>query len=187
MKILKREKDLFKTVFMTFLITTTMVSCGDNKSGSGGSSGPNNGISVYGGADMYGGAQINNYVRTISQESQCQQGGSRTKISIPLQGVNINTGSIYFGKTAQGDIAVIQNQNGQSIMEVLLCPRSGLSGQGRLIGNSVVVNSSYSCPFSEITAASIELNSNQFGPVPLAFYPIDIDGRSSLCQGGSYY
>jgi hypothetical protein len=188
---------------MVALATTLMVSCGkENKSGDPTN---NNQYSNNGGFGGYNYGNINtnnmnlpgNWQNIVMNENPCQistyQNGSpfnnngtgRTRVVIPLNGVNINQGSVHIGVTPEGDIAIASNQAQGAVVELLLCPRPDLTGQGGLMNNPVLESDS-SCPLSKITDTDISLSSNSgYGNYILQFAPIHIYGTdrySSLCR-----
>lgn len=179
----KRVQNLLKAAVMLGLTSTLMVSCGKkNTTGGGGS---DSGIyDVY--TQTYAGAQgmnlPSNWFEIIAQENPCQQGGRRAQVQIPVD-VNVNAGGLYVGVTSYGDVSVIHNQGGRPVMDLHICPRAGLTGQGQLTQHPVL-NNSRVCPIGEITAGDVVLYGQQVH-YQLKFAPIHIPngGRySRLCQ-----
>ena len=197
-----RASHLIKSILMLAFAVTLMVSCGkENKSGDA-----NNNPNQYNNGN-YGGFQygnINNngmnlpgdWMNIVMNENPCQvsyqngspfnnSGSGRTIVTIPLNGVNVNQGSVHIGVTPQGDVGIVSNQNNGPVIELHLCQRPDLTGQGGLSSNPVI-NSSDNCPLSEITSMNVSLAGNpQFSAYILQFAPIHIQGTnrfSSLCQ-----
>ncbi len=189
------------------VISATMVSCGKNNKSGGGSSSSGGGIGV-GGFGSYGNINVAGYsgnlgqlLNVVASENPCrttgggygygygqqpyQNSNARTVVAIPLQGINVNAGSLYVGVTPEGDIAVVSNTNGGPRMELHLCARPDLTGQGQLMANPVL-NSSQRCPIGEITASDVMLQSSAGAqPYILKYAPIHIPGTdrySSICQ-----
>jgi hypothetical protein len=190
-----RARNFFKVTTMLTLMSLLLISCGgENESGNNrnnvngynyaGISTAGNGISLPG-----------NWLQIVHNENPCRVNsnfnGQNTSVSgkirvvVPLQGANINAGAFYAGVTPEGDVGIVSNQGNGPVMEVFLCPRADVSGQGSLMATPVL-NTSRECPIGEITAANISLQ-GQFGyNYNLSFAPINIlgtDRRSSLCQG----
>lgn len=202
----KRETHYLKKLFMALVVSTILVSCGqDNRSG--GDDVFNNGLGV-GGFNYAGIASVNgttlpaNWLQTVGAENPCRstnlnygQGysqyqnvnaaGNRQRIVIPLSQYNVNAGAAYVGVTPEGDIGIVSHQNQGPVLEVYLCARPDVTGQGQMI-RQPALNTSYTCPVSEITASDITLQTNQgLGDYLLKFAPIHIQGtdrRSSLCR-----
>lgn len=184
-----RANKLAKVIFMALLASTLLVSCGqNNSSGGGGGTVP----VVPGGIPGAGFGAGSANLGVIEQENPCRTGvggvptgAARILTNLQIQGANVNVGSSYVGVTPEGDVAVISNVNGVATMQLSLCPRPDLTGNGRLNGQPVL-NTSMLCPFGEITAANVSLDSSfGFPPYMLAFAPIHIPGTdrfSSLCR-----
>lgn len=196
---MKTRAKLFKLVFLMLVTSAFMVSCGKNNK-SGGSSTATTPVcdasdpycipgGSYGGIDTAGYGSFSQNLSVVAQENPCrvanQMTNERVKVTIPLVGVNVNTGSMYVGVTPEGDIGVVGNINGVPAMDLHLCPRPDLTGQGNLLG-SPVLNTSQLCPIGEVTAANVALMSNSgYGDYILQFAPIHVPGTdrySSLCR-----
>ena len=190
-----RANHLFKSIFTMALVSTLFVSCGKDNS-SGGSKKKNNyGTYNYGNITSYNGSQVpNNWLEVVSSQNPCISSGSygyngsnnnrsignRVRTVVPLQGINVNAGSVHVGVTPEGDIAIASNQNQGPVLEILLCPDA--TGQGSLASNPVL-NISQVCPLSEITAADVSLYSNSgYGNYLLKFAPIHIPGTDRISQ-----
>lgn len=98
--------------------------------------------------------------------------------------LNVRPGAHYVGVTPEGDIMVISNNRGRVEAQMLICPRPNLTGSGSFSGEPVL-NSSFICPVSEITASNLVLDAeNGLPPYILSFAPIHIPGTervSELC------
>lgn len=174
-------------------ISAMAVGCGaDNTSGKSGNStaGTNGyGTGVYnypGYGNQYGNMTLDQMLPIIAQENPCLQGGQRSYVQIPLQGINVNVGSSHLGVSPFGDIAVVHNV-GQPVMDLHICPRAGITGQGQLLYNPILETSQY-CPVGQITAADIMLSGQV--PYQVKFAPIHIPGTdqlSQLCNMQGYY
>jgi len=185
------------------VIGLMVASCGkENKSGNSGSGGaipPT--VGTYP-STMNGNQLPANWLDIVAQENPCagsQQGyqvgnpgagiNQRQQSQLAVNGnVNVNAGAIYLGVTSYGDIALVQNQNGQAIMNTYTCPRGGAAGQVQLVQNKVVaLNLSNECEVDEITAANVMVTVQGVG-MELAFRKINIPGaQSSICRGQIYY
>ena len=185
-----RAKHLARLFFMAFCVSTLMASCGKNNS-SGGGGGATTGVwpgSTYAGVGTLPG----NFIQIIETENPCRTGvggvpqnAPRIVTAIPLQGANVNAGGVFVGVTPEGDVGVISNQGQGPVMELRLCPRPDLTGNGQL-ASQPVLNTSTMCPIGEITAANVTLaSSSGMGNYIFPFAPIHIPGTdrfSSLCQ-----
>jgi len=176
----------FKTIAIILFVASLSVGCGkNNTSGDNSSTQATVGWGGFGGGTYAGGngnSLPSNWMDIVAQENTCYQGGTRAATSLTVN-ANVNVGALYVGVTSYGDISVIRNENGQSVMHMYICPRSGLNGQGNLT-SQVVVENSQSCPMGQISNADIQLGSQYGQPYYLAFRPIHIQGygSSSLCQ-----
>jgi hypothetical protein len=183
-----RVKNFLKLVTMLTFVSTVLVSCGDNKNTSGGSK--SSGYSYPSVSTSGNGMSLpSNWLSIVQSENPCRTGSNsnnRTRVVVPLNGVNVNAGAYYTGVTPEGDVGIVSNQSGGPVMEVYICQRPDLTGQGSLMNNPVL-STSYECPIGEITRTNIALQ-GQYGTYNLSFAPINIigtDRRSSLCQ--NYY
>ncbi|MCO4754641.1 MAG: hypothetical protein KC478_09160 [Bacteriovoracaceae bacterium] len=176
----------FKTIAIILFVASLSVGCGkNNTSGDSSSTQATVGWGGFGGGTYVGGngnSLPSNWMDIVAQENTCYQGGTRAATSLTVN-ANVNVGALYVGVTSYGDISVIRNENGQSVMHMYICPRDGLNGQGNLT-SQVVVENSQSCPMGQISNADIQLGSQYGQPYYLAFRPIHIQGyvSSSLCQ-----
>lgn len=201
----KRETHYLKKLIMALVMATLLVSCGqDNESGKKSSS--YNGFGVagfnYNGIVSANGTNLpSNWQQTVANENPCRSttnsygngyqqnqqisSGTRQRIVIPMTGYNVNAGAAYVGVTPEGDIGIVSNQAQGAVLEVYLCNRPDVTGQGQVI-KQPALNTSYSCPLSEITASDITLSTNSgYGDYLLKFAPIHIPGTdrySSLCR-----
>jgi len=189
-----RANHFFKIAFMAVLVSTLFVSCGKNNSSGGGSNTVTpNPYGTYPGSTYAGVGQLpSNFIQIIEQENPCRTGvggvpanAARISAVIPLQGANVNAGGVFVGVTPEGDVGIITNQAQGPVMEIRLCPRPDLTGNGQLVSNPVL-NTSQMCPVGEITAATISLaSSSGMGNYTLPFAPIHILGTdrfSTLCR-----
>lgn len=192
----KRETHYLKKLFMMLTFAALLVSCGqDNESGRDDDF--NNPFGVSGGFNYNGftgtnGQSANALLEVIGNENPCRSSfgvnststNSRVRTVVPLNGINVNAGAVHVGVTPEGDIGVISRQSNSAVMELYLCVRPDLTGQGS-ITQQPALNTSFSCPISEITATNVSLPSNAgLGPYLLQFAPIHIPnaGRySSIC------
>lgn len=180
-----------KNLGVLSVITMMSIACGkDNTSGkSGNNSNVNGGTGIYnypGYGNVYGTMSLDQILVTVGQENPCLQGGQRAYTQIPLQGINVNVGSSHLGVSPFGDIAVVHNI-GQPVMDLLICPRAGLTGQGQLLYNPIIETSQF-CPVGQITAADVMLSGQV--PYQVKFAPIHIPGTdqlSQICNNGMYY
>lgn len=167
-------------------ISIMAVSCGgDNTSGKSGNSNTGN-IGTFGNypgyGNVYGNMSLDQMMPIIGQENPCAMGGQRSYVQIPLQGINVNVGMSHVGVSPFGDIAVVHNI-GQPVMDLHICPRAGLTGQGQLLYNPIIETSQW-CPVGQITAADVMLSGQV--PYQVKFAPIHIPGTdqlSQLCNG----
>ena len=187
-----RANHFFKTAFLAVLISTLFISCGKNNS-SGGSGTATTPVAGFPGTTYAGvGALPANFIQIIEQENPCRTnvGGvpanaARIVTTIPLQGVNVNAGGVFVGVTPEGDVGIVTNTTGAPAMELRMCPRPDLTGNGQLVSNPVL-NTSQLCPVGEVTALNVSLaSSSNFGNYLLPFAPIHIMGTdrfSTLCS-----
>ena len=197
----KRENHYFKGLFMALMVSTLLVSCGaENESGKSRNNNPFGGYSYAGITSANGMRLPSNWLEIVGNQNPCQSAGGyygstynnnqRRRVVIPLQGYNVNAGAAYVGVTPEGDIGIVSNQKNGPVIEMYLCPRPDLSGQGQVI-KQPALNTSSSCPVSEITAMDVSLTSTSgYGNYLMKFAPIHIPnaGRvSQLCQQGGYY
>lgn len=180
-----------KNLAVILFVATLSVACGKNNTSGDSSNNSNVGWGGFGGGVYQGGngnSLPSNWMDIVSSENSCYQGGNRAQTSINVN-AQVNVGALYVGVTSYGDIAVIRNENGQSVMHMYLCPRNGLTGQGNVM-SQVVVENSYSCPIGQISNADVQLSSSYGQPYYLGFRPIHIQGtqaQSSLCNNYQYY
>ena len=207
----KKKNNYFRTVFMMIAMSLTLISCGQsNKSGqtNNGTIGNFGTISGFGNNGAIGGFNYSgitsangltlpsNWLQVIAQENTCRTPNFGTQITntqervryvVDLTGFNVNAGAAHVGVTAEGDITIISLQAQGPVMEILACNRPDLSPNVTPTGN-FVVNTSNSCPISEVTSANVQIPSSLgFGGYTLAFFPIHIPGTqqfSSLCFNG---
>ena len=181
-----------KKIAITSFTAALLVSCGGKNTSGGANSGV---FGAYGGLSGGNGyADFGAILQQVAIENPCRinggagggQGvGARQSTTVNLQGINVNSNSSYVGVTAEGDIAVVYNNNGIAAMDMYLCPRPNTNGQGELT-KFPVLNTSQQCPVGEITAADVLLYANQSQPYYLKFFPIHIPNAgkySQVCQG----
>lgn len=121
---------------------------------------------------------------TIMKENKCNDNASRSLTTTIIKGLDVHKDATHFGVTPQGDIAIITNDNGKAVLELLICDRPNLNGSGS-ISNKFELNPSPECLVSEITAGNVTLGGHNRLSYLLNFAPIDIPGTdrtSSLCQ-----
>ena len=196
----KRETHYLKKLFMALVMSTLLVSCGqENESGKKNKNNPfgvNGGYSYSGFTSASGKSLPSNWLATVGNENPCKSSygytssnNQRVRAVVQLQGINVNAGAVHVGVTPEGDIGIISRQNNGPVMEIYLCRRPDLTGQGT-ITKQPALNTSYACPISEITAADVQLpSSSGYQPYLLKFAPIHIQnaGRySQLCQQSQY-
>ena len=177
-------KKLVMKMVVISITSLLLISCGGTKNTSGGS---NSKDPVVTNPDIFAGgngtALPPNWQDIIRQENPCQYGGNqRRTVTFPVQ-VNANVGSMYVGVTSEGDIAYIQNQNGNITLTAEICARPDL-GNGGQVSQKIVVNNSLACPVGEITEAYISLQGN-YGTYTLGLRPIHVPNigiASSLCR-----
>lgn len=190
MKTLNFGRNAFTTALMLLVLVFT-VACGENNT----SGKKRNNINTpwggaFGGGTYYGGnggALGSNWLDQVAAENPCVYGGQRaqTQLQVPA---NVNVGALYVGVTSYGDIGIVNNQNGVGIMTLYICPRAGLTGQGSLMSQVVVENSTH-CPVGQISNADLILQA-QGTQYPIALRPIHIPNMgivSSICSNGMYY
>lgn len=206
----KVQKNYFRSIFMMILMSLTLISCGqDNKSGDSSSSNNTGFITGFGVGGAIGGfnysgissvngiALPSNWLAVIAQENFCNVPNigfngvattERVRIVVPLTGFNINAGAVFVGVTVEGDIGIISLQAQGPVMELLACQRPDLTSSAIPTGGNIVTNVSRECPVSEITAATIAVQSSQasqfFQNYTFLFAPIHVRGTqrfSSLC------
>lgn len=127
--------------------------------------------------------QSDEVLSTVMKENKCETSSERTLVTVALPGLEVHKDAEHYGVTVDGDIAIISNDNGKAVLQILMCERPGLTGSGGITGK-FILNSSPECLVSEITAGTLTLGSN-LGRYILPFAPIDIPGTertSSLCQ-----
>lgn len=162
-------------------ISLMAISCGGKNTSGKTKNSSTNGTGIYnypGYGNTYGNMTLSQMMPIIGQENPCAQGGQRSYVQIPIQGVNVNVGSGHIGVSPFGDIAVVHNI-GRSVMDLYICPRAGLTGQGQLLYNPILATSKY-CPIGQITAADVMLSGQV--PYQVKFAPIYIPGTNQLSQ-----
>lgn len=199
----KRETHYLKKLFMAVIMSTLLVSCGqENESGRKGINNPFGGFNYAGIASANGMNLPANWLQVVGNENPCRStsgynygpgyqqnqtvgAGQRQRIVIPMPNFNVNAGAAYVGVTPEGDIGIVSNQNQGPVLEVYICVRPDVTGQGQVI-RQPALNTSQRCPVSEITASDITLSTNSgYGDYLLKFAPIHIPGTdrfSSLCR-----
>lgn len=194
----KRETHYLKKLFLALVMSTVLVSCGqENESGKRRNNNPFGGFNYAGIASSNGMSLPSNWLQTVGNENPCRSTGGygytnnqnynnqRRRVVIPLTGYNVNAGAAYVGVTPEGDIGIVSNQSQGPVFEMYLCPRPDLTGQGQ-VTKQPALNTSYSCPISEVTASDVSLATNSgYGNYLLKFAPIHIPGTdrfSSLCR-----
>ena len=176
-----RVNNILKTALLVGLTATLLASCGKKNSSGGKKSGGGTVVDDYGIYSTANGAP-GNWFEIVEQENPCYQGGQRAFVQIPLN-ANVNAGAVHVGVSSYGDITVVHAETGQPTMDVYICPRADLTGQGDIL-QYPVLNTSYECPISEVTAADIVLYGSQV-QYQVKFAPIHIPnaGRySQICQ-----
>jgi hypothetical protein len=188
MKVQTKKRTSTARLFQNLVILSSLamlaIGCGnENTSGKGNNNAPINngyGIGQYGNG-QYGQYSMQQIIEIVGQENQCAQGGQRALVQIPLNGVNVNIGNSHVGVSSYGDIAIVHN-NGAAVMDIYICQRAGVSGQGQLLANPIL-EASQQCPIGQITAANIVLSGQQ--QYQVAFRPIHIPNvniYSQVCQ-----
>ena len=194
MKTQKKGLRLLKNLFLISTVFVLAISCGkDNTSGNSNST-TSGSTDVFGNYGQVGGLSSSQLLNTISQENPCigsgqfgsQQisGTQRVKSQITLSSVSSNIGTISMGVSSYGDIAIIQNQNGQVVADLYLCPRVSMTSTVNQISN-IVINHDSICPVSKIDSAYFEIQSQSGFAYRFGVAPIHIPGtnrQSSLCQ-----
>lgn len=161
------RKTMLKTFALTLSLALVATGCG-NKNKSGRSNG------YYSQLGLSGIPNISPNVNMAAFGNiPCSTGSGRQQVqfNVPLN-ATINT--TYVGVTLEGDLAFITASGAanQGIFTASICQRYGLTGSGRLAANPTInVTRSYTCPFGEITAATMYLQ-GQGGYYTLAFFPI---------------
>ena len=183
--------------FVLVLSATLLVACGgeQNKSSGGGSS--SSGYGNYPGGTTFGnGTQLpNNWVEIVLNENPCidyntgQVNNARTRVIVPLQGMNVNANSMFAGITYEGDVGIVSNRNNQPVIEIFACRRPDLqsNARGYIVSQSgvpPVLNYSRNCAVGEVTAMDIGLETPQGGYL-LKFYPIYLNSMNSRNNGSS--
>jgi hypothetical protein len=123
-------------------------------------------------------------LHTIEVENQCLSGGHRSLTTIELTHVKAYEGSRYAGVTTFGDIALVYNKDGSTMLDLYICTREGLNGSG-VITSKFEIDTAPLCLLDQITTGDIMLGSDHGVQYILKFAPIDIEGTdriSSLCQ-----
>lgn len=193
MKLKKTSKLLVFVLMAVFL-----AACGgdQNRSSSNRSNGGIGGFGYPGGTNFGNGTSLpNNWVDILLNENPCidyntgQLNNARTRVVVPLQGMNVNAGSLYAGITYEGDVGIVSNQGGQPVMEIFSCLRPDLATNSRgyiVSQNGVppVLNVSRNCAVGEVTAMDIGLET-QLGGYLLKFYPIYLNSMNSRNNGSS--
>jgi hypothetical protein len=184
--------NFFKVTTMLTLMSLLLISCG--KENESGKTSKSNGYNYPGMSSSGNGVGLpSNWLTVVQNENPCKTYNGTTstnkiRVTVPLQGININAGSFYVGVTAEGDVGIVSNQSSGPVMEMYLCPRPDVTGQGSL-ASTPIVNNSNECPVGEVSSANISLSA-QYGAYNLAFYPINVVGTnhsSSLCQNYNQY
>jgi len=185
-------KAAFKKALMLSVLALSLVACGENNTtgkSSNSTSGTWGQFGGYGGGQYYGGNgnQLpSDWLDRVGQENPCQMGGQRAQAQMAVQ-ANVNVGALYVGVTSEGDIAVVNNENGAPTMTLFICPRPDLTGQGSITNQPITEASQY-CPVGQVSASDVQLQ-GQYGQYYLKFAPIHIPGTnriSSICSNGMY-
>lgn len=185
-------KKAFMQVMMLFVLVFS-VSCGENNT-TGKNKNRNNSVypwgGTFGGGTYHGGNgnQLpSNWLDVVAQQNPCQFGGQRAQAQMQVQ-ANVNVGALYVGVTSEGDMAIVNNQNGVAVMTVYICPRPDLTGQGTITRQPITESSQF-CPVGQVTASDVTIQ-GQYGQYYLKFAPIHIPGTdriSQLCSNNMYY
>lgn len=120
----------------------------------------------------------------VAEDNKCGEGKTRSILKTTLA-KETKKSSSYFGVTSQGDLAVIYHDNGETVLEVHICERTGVNGQASLAKEFIIENS-LDCMVDQITAGDIVLNTDLDIQYTLKFAPIYVPGTSrlsSLCGG----
>ena len=125
-----------------------------------------------------------NLLEVLKKENPCFNDPAIERIykSTNLNRV-INRGSVFAGVTPDGDIAITYRVGGRTRLDLHLCTRSDLNGNGQVVSNPEL-NFRPECQVDEITVMNISLGTKDYSSHLLAFSPIDIvgtDRKSSLC------
>jgi hypothetical protein len=173
---------MLKNLVILSSLAILAVGCGNqNTSGKGDDTTGYNGYGTPGtyGTGQYGQYSMDQIISIVGQENQCAQGGQRSFVQVPLNGTNVNIGSSHVGVSSFGDIAIVHNINGGTMMDLYICQRAGASGQGQLLQNPVL-EASQNCPVGQITAADLVLSGQQ--QYQVKFAPIHIPGTNRYSQ-----
>lgn len=124
-------------------------------------------------------------LHTIETENQCAQGGVRSFSTVELTGTKTYSDTLYAGVSSYGDIALVQNKDGKTMVDLYICLRESANGKGQVLGD-FTIEASPRCVLGQITAGDLVLATDQGLEYQVKFSPIDIpdtDRVSSLCQG----
>lgn len=128
-----------------------------------------------------------NSLEIIGKENPCEVGSTRLRTSITLENQDVDKDSIYAGVTPEGDIATIQKHNGKTVLDMYICSRPDMAGQGT-ISRKFTTQVSLQCNIDEIIGDVMIETTSDYGSYMLAFAPIDVIGterKSSLCHQGT--
>ena len=194
-----KTREIAKLVVLSLLSATLLVACGGEQNKS--SSSRKNGIGYnYPGGSSFGNgtALPGDWVQRLQNENPCidyntgQLNNARTRVVVPLQGMNVNANSRFAGITYEGDVGIVSNQNNRPVIEIFACRRPDLQSNSRgyivsQSGQPPVLNYSSNCAVGEVTAMDIGVETAQGGYL-FRFYPIYMNSMnkpsngSSLCQ-----
>ena len=181
-----------KNLLMITVIATISISCGKENT-SGQSDNTVAGFGNIGNYGTFGGMDSSQILLQISQENPCRSSGQygnqqingtqRIQTRITVQAQNINMGSVHVGVSTYGDIAVMFNENGQTVADLYICPRDN-SSSGATQTSDIRLFNDPLCPLAKIDKANFAITS-QYGNLQFGIAPIHIPGTdrvSSLCQ-----
>lgn len=191
MKTLNGKNALMKVLVLVVLVFAA--ACGENNT-SGKNKNRNNNYpwgGTFGGGGTFVGGNGNslpaNWLDQVAIENPCLYGGQRAQAQLQVQ-ANVNVGALYVGVTSEGDMAIVNNQNGLPLMTLYICPRPDLTGQGTIIRQPITENS-VSCPVGQISSSEVSLQ-GQYGQYRLNLRPIHIPNAgvvSSLCVNNGMF
>ncbi len=120
----------------------------------------------------------------IAEDNPCMVTGKqkRTQTRVILN-AETPEGSRFYGVSDYGDLAVVYHDQGKTILDLYLCSREKLNGEGN-ISADFVLESSSDCIVDQITSGEITLGSTLSTDYRIKFSPIYIPGtkrQSSLC------
>ncbi len=187
-------RNLLKKIVITSFVMVILVSCG--KQNSTNNNNPNR-LNSFGNVIGANGQVVNAsaVVNVIRQLNPCSvhqnfnqfqnqnnqfSNGQAVRMIVPIQGY----GRVFkptIGITTEGDIATISSNGGQTVLEILACPRDFATNQAQLTLIQDPISESF-CPVDGLVA-NVQVP-GQFRMYGLNFFPITVAGNiaQQICR-----